>query len=107
MSGPLRASDSSAPPSGRKVCYLSRRRGWLDPTKAARPSADVNLLAVYLGAPVRTLETAWAAVFGALIPPSVARAYRAATARSRLSEGEVRSLAEVAERLHVELRVID
>ncbi len=107
MSEPLRSADRPAVPSGRKLCLLSRHRGWLDPTKAGRSHADVNLLAVYLGAPVRTLETAWAAVFGALIPPTVARAYRGATARAKLSEAEVRSLEELAERLQIELRVID
>lgn len=91
----------------RKVCYLSRTKGWTDPERPRRPVSEVNLLAIYLGNPVWTLETAWAAVFGTFIPRPAARAYRAATARVRLTEAEVRVLQEVAERLHVELRVVD
>ena len=91
----------------RKVCYLSRSKGWTDPEHPRRPVSEVNLLAIYLGNPVWTLETAWAAVFGTFIPRPAARAYRAATARVRLSEDEVRVLQEVAERLQVDLRVVD
>ena len=98
---------NTAPEPPHKVCYLSRRRGWTDPGRPRRPVSEVNLLAVYLGSPVWTLETAWAAVFDTFIPPPVARAYRTATARVSVSEDEVRLLQEVADRLHVELRVID
>ncbi len=102
---PDRSGPISEPP--RKVCYLSRKRGWTDPTRPRRPVSEVNLLAIYLGSRVWTLETAWAAVFGTLIPPSIARAYRTATARVPVSESEVRILREVADHLRVELRVID
>jgi len=90
-----------------KVCYLSRRRGWIDPEHPHRPVAEVNLLAVYLGSPVWTLGTAWEAIFRSLMPPTIEAAYRAATARSRLSESEVQLLQSVAERLQVRLEVRD
>lgn len=90
-----------------KVCYLSRRRGWIDPERPRRPVAEVNLLAVYLGSPVWTLGTAWESVFHTLIPPAVENAYRAATARVRLSEPEVELLRQVAERLGVRLEIRD
>ena len=57
----------------RKVCYLSRTKGWTDPERPRRPVSEVNLLAIYLGNPVWTLETAWAAVFGTFIPRPAAR----------------------------------
>ncbi|MGI0054564.1 MAG: hypothetical protein ACREBZ_02440 [Thermoplasmata archaeon] len=79
----------------------------MDPQHPRRAVAEVNLLAVYLGNPVWTLETAWAAVFGNLIPPAVARAYRTATARVPVSESEVHILRDVADRLSVELKVVD
>jgi hypothetical protein len=91
----------------RKVCYLSRKKGWTDPAHPRRPVSEVNLLAVYLGAPVWTLRTAWLKVFNSLPPGSVEQAYLTATARARLSDGEVRILRELAEHLHVELRVTD
>jgi len=90
-----------------KVCYLSRRRGWIDPEHPHRPVSEVNLLAVYLGSPVWTLGTAWEAIFRSLMPPAIEAAYRAATARSRLSESEVELLKRVAERLEVRLEVRD
>ncbi|MCW6167206.1 MAG: hypothetical protein LVQ64_02010 [Thermoplasmatales archaeon] len=46
-------------------------------------------------------------MFGNLIPPTVARAYRTATARVPVSESEIRILRELADRLDVELRVVD
>lgn len=101
---PDRPSPASAP--ARKVCYLSRRKGWIDPTQPRRPVSEVNLLAVYLGSPVWTLETAWAAIFGSYMPREIAHAYRTATARVPVSESEVRILQEVADRLSVELRVL-
>ena len=99
----------SGPPATppHKVCYLSRRKGWTDPARPHRPVSEVNLLAVYLESRVWTLEPAWAAVFGNLIPPTVARAYRTATARVPVSESEIRVLRELADRLDVELRVVD
>lgn len=106
VAAPPEVPRRAASPS-RKVCYLSRRKGWTDPEQPRRPVSEVNLLAVYLGSPVWTLDTAWAAVFGTLIPLPVARAYRTATARSSLSDREVDVLREVADHLNVELRVLD
>ena len=96
---------SSAAP--RAVCYLSRRRGWIDPERSHRPTSEVNLLAVALGAPVWTLGTAWESIFHHLIPPTVEQAYRKAMVRSPLSEEEVQRLREVAERLRIRLEVSD
>ncbi len=67
----------------------------------------MNLLAVYLGAPVWTLGTAWETVFRSLIPPSIENAYRKAMVRARLAPEEVERLQAVAERLAIELRVTD
>jgi hypothetical protein len=94
-------------PRADSVCHLSRRRGWIDPASPRRPTSEVNLLAVYLGSPVWTLGTAWESVFRSLIPPSVERAYRNATAHVPLSEAEVAILREVAQRLGVRLEVHD
>jgi hypothetical protein len=106
-SSPEDRADPTPVPS-RKVCYLSRTKGWSDPEHPRRPVSEINLLAIHLGSRVWTLETAWAAVFGtSLIPPEVARAYRNATAHVAVSEGEVRILRDVAERLRIELRVIE
>ena len=107
MATPSPSGPESPAPSAPKVCYLSRKKGWTDPDRPRRAVSEVNLLAVYLGSPVWTLETAWAAVFGSLIPLSVARAYRTASSRSRLTDDEVRVLREVADRLRVELRILD
>ena len=90
-----------------RVCHLSRRHGWIDPDRPHRPTSEMNLLAVYLNAPVWTLETAWAAVFRSLMPPRIERAYRHATAGLALSEDEIESLRSVAERLGVRLEVHD
>lgn len=92
---------------GARVCHLSRRRGWIDPDRPRRASSEVNLLAVYLDSPVWTLGTAWESVFRSLIPPTVERAYRKATARVPLTEAEVATLREVAEHLGVRLEVHD
>ena len=99
-------AQSDASPAAR-VCHLSRRHGWVDPQRPRRPSSEVNLLAVYLGSPVWTLGTAWESIFRSLIPPSVERAYRNATARLPLTEAEVRLLREVADHLRVRLEVLD
>jgi hypothetical protein len=99
------ASPEGAPVA--RVCHLSRRHGWIDPERPRRPSSEVNLLAVYLGSPVWTLGTAWESIFRSLIPPSVERAYRNATARLPLTEAEVRLLREVADHLRVRLEVLD
>jgi hypothetical protein len=104
-SPPDRSNPASVTP--RKVCYLSRRKGWTDPAQPRRRVADVNLLAIYLEAPVWTLRTAWVRIFNSLIPESVERAYVTATAGARVSDSEIRVLREVADRLRVELRVID
>ena len=94
-------------PARARVCHLSRRRGWFDPGRPGRASAEVNLLAVYLGSPVWTLGTAWESVFRTLLPPQVERAYRKATARLALIEEEVDVLRALAERLSVPLEVHD
>ena len=54
-----------------------------------------------------TLETTWAWAFGTRIPKEIERAYRNASARLSLSEREVELLRGVADRLRVELRVVD
>ncbi len=104
-------SPATAPPPApaprRKVCYLSRARGWIDPERPKRPTSEVNLLAVALGSPVWTLGTAWESIFRSLIPPLIEDAYRKATAHVRLTEEEVDRLRTVAERLQVELVVRD
>ncbi len=105
--------DDRAPPppapSGApaRVCYLSRRRGWLDPGNPRRPTSEVNLLAVALGSPVWTMGTAWETLFRELIPLPVARAFRSAMVRARLSEDDVRVLQGAAERLGIALKVVD
>jgi hypothetical protein len=91
----------------RRVCYLSRRRGWIDPDAPRRATYEVNLLAVFLGSRVWTLGTAWESIFHSLMPPSIERAYRTAMARSPLSEDDIGRLREVAERLRVDLKVVD
>jgi hypothetical protein len=90
-----------------RVCHLSRRRGWIDPFRPRRAASEVNLLAIYLDAPVWTLGTAWESIFRRRIPASVENAYRKATARIPLTEGEVAVLQTVAERLGVRLEVQD
>ncbi len=96
---------ASASPS--RVCYLSRSRGWIDPENPHRPTSEVNVLAVALGTRVWTLGTAWESLFHRLIPVPIARAYRMAMVRARLTDPEVRLLKEVAEELHVRLEVVD
>ena len=104
----LESSESGAAPArSRRVCYLSRSRGWIDPERPGRPISEVNLLAVALGAPVWTMGTAWESIFHRLIPLPVARAFRTAMVRSRLTEDEVRVLQAAADQLHVELVVRD
>ena len=97
------ARSSSTTP--RRVCYLSRSRGWIDPENPGRPTSEVNLLAVALGSPVWTMGTAWESIFHRLIPLPIARAFRSAMVRSRLTEEEVRALRDAADRLRVELVV--
>lgn len=98
---------SSPSRSVRKVCFLSRSRGWVDPEDPHRPTSEVNLLAVAIGAPVWTLGTAWESVFHHLIPPSIEQAYRKAMVRTPLTESEVERLRDVAARLGVVLEVND
>ncbi len=102
-----RAPDRSTSTSAARVCYLSRSQGWIDPDHPRRPTSEVNLLAVAIGAPVWTMGTAWESIFHRLIPLPVARAFRAAMVRSRLTEEEVRVLRGAAEQLHVTLEVRD
>ncbi len=104
MSAPL--SSPSVPPA-RRICFLSRTRGWIDPTDPHRPTSEVNLFAIATGAPVWSLGTAWKAFFHRLMPPQVEDAYRKAMVRARLSDAEVDRLREVAERLRIELVVRD
>ncbi len=105
-SRPSEPSGHDAPRAPR-VCHVSRRKGWLDPSAPRRPTSETNLLAVYLGSPVWTLGTAWESVFRTLIPLSVERAYRKATAHLALTEQDLETLRAVAERLGVRLEVHD
>jgi hypothetical protein len=98
---------SGVPTAGRRVCYLSRRRGWIDPDDERRSTSEVNLLAVALRSRVRTLDTAWAAVFNQPVPRSVGHAYRKAMVRAALNDEDVGLLRELADRLKIELIVTD
>ncbi|HTT14665.1 MAG TPA: hypothetical protein VMG81_02650 [Thermoplasmata archaeon] len=101
------ASDRPAAPVALRVCYLSRKRGWIDPGDPRRPTSEVNVLAVALRSRVWTLDTAWASVFNTPVPRHVASAYRRAMSRASLTDEQVTILREVADRLRVELRVVD
>ena len=90
-----------------RVCYLSRTRGWIDPDRPRRPTSEVNLLAVALGSPVWTIGTAWESIYHRLMPLPVARAFRSAMVRSRLTEEEVQVLRDAADRLRIDLVVQD
>ncbi len=97
-----------APPlRPRRVCVLSRSRGWIDPDHPHRPTSEVNLLAVATGAPVWSLGTAWKAIFRELMPRSIEDSFRKAMVRARLSDDDVRRLRTVAEHLRIELIVRD
>ena len=98
---------TSATPRRRRVCYLSRSRGWIDPDHPHRSTAEVNLLAVATGAPVWSLGTAWKALFRELMPRSIEDAFRKAMVRSRLTDEEVARLRNVAEHLRIDLVVRD
>ena len=100
----LSDAPSTAPP---RVCYLSRARGWIDPDRPRRPTSEVNLLAVALGSPVWTMGTAWESIFHRPMPIPIARAFRSAMVRSRLTEDEVRVLRDAADQLRIELVVQD
>ena len=91
------ARASFTPP--RRVCYLSRTRGWIDPENPRRPTSEVNLLAVALGSPVWTMGTAWESIFHRLIPLPIARAFRSAMVRSRLTEEEILGLRDAGDRV--------
>ncbi len=93
------------PAARRMVCYLSRRHGWIDPSRPGRPTYEVNLLAVALQSRVFTLGTAWESIFHAPMPRSVLAAFRKAMVRVPVSEEDVRLLRGVADQLHVELVV--
>jgi hypothetical protein len=105
------AQSSPSPPTPgartRRVCFLSRSRGWIDPDDPHRPTSEVNLLAIATGAPVWSLGTAWKSIFHRLMPSSVEDAYRKAMVRARLSEAEVERLRTVAEHLRIDLVVRD
>jgi hypothetical protein len=107
--GPPTVSNTtpSSAPADRRVCYLSRTRGWIDPDHPRRPTSEVNLLAVALGSPVWTMGTAWETTFHHLIPLPVARAFRSAMVRTRLTYEEVDLLKGVAEQLHIDLVISD
>jgi hypothetical protein len=94
-------------PGPRKVCFLSRSRGWIDPDRPNRPTSEVNLLAIATGAPVWSLGTAWKATFHRLMPATIEDSYRKAMVRARLNDGDVARLSEVAARLGIELVVRD
>ena len=104
MSGLPPTEPASEP---RPVCYLSRRRGWIDPNEPKRPTSEVNLLAVALRSRVWTLDTAWASIFNTPVPREIAHAYRRAMSRATVTEEQVALLRHVAERLRVELRIVD
>lgn len=91
----------------RPVCYLSRRRGWIDPAAPKRPTSEVNLLAIALRSRVWTLDTAWASIFNTPVPREIAHAYRRAMSRATVTEEQVGLLLRVAERLRVDLRIVD
>ncbi len=104
------SSESRPPPlpaRPRRVCYLSRSHGWIDPDHPRRPTSEVNLLAIATGAPVWSLGTAWKSIFHRLMPSAIEDAYRKAMVRARLTEVEVERLRTVAEHLHIELDVRD
>jgi hypothetical protein len=94
-------------PRSRRVCFLSRSRGWIDPDHPGRPTSEVNLLAVATGAPVWSLGTAWKSIFHELMPNGIEAAYSKAMVRARLSEDDVRRLRDVAEHLRIDLEVRD
>ncbi len=53
------------------------------------------------------MGTAWETLFHELIPLPVARAFRSAMVRARLSDDDVRVLQGAAERLGIALKVVD
>ena len=102
------APGNDAPlPRPRRVCVLSRSRGWIDPEHPHRPTSEVNLLAIATGAPVWSLGTAWKAIFRELMPRSIEDSFRKAMVRARLSDDDVRRLRTVAEHLRIDLVVRD
>ncbi|HTT14796.1 MAG TPA: hypothetical protein VMG81_03335 [Thermoplasmata archaeon] len=98
---------SSAAPTPRRRCYLSRHRGWIDPERPSRPTYEVNLLAVALNSRVWTLGTAWESIFRSPMPRPIAEAFRKAMARVRLTDRDVDLLRGVADGLRVDLVVSD
>jgi hypothetical protein len=104
---PGSAPASAAPLRARRVCFLSRSHGWIDPDHPRRPTSEVNLLAVATGAPVWSLGTAWKSLFRQLMPGPIEDAFRKAMVRARLSEDEVQRLRTVAEHLRIDLDVRD
>lgn len=99
-----RRSDSAG--SG-LVCYLSRRRGWIDPDDPHRPTSEVNLLAVALHSRVWTLDTAWDSIFHYPAPRPFTLAFRRAMTRTPLSDAEIALIGDVARKLRIELVVLD
>lgn len=104
-SGTVGAGRGAEP--ARRVCYLSRHRGWIDPDDPRRPTSEVNLLAVALRSRVWTLDTAWDSIFRSPAPRPFALAFRKAMTRVALSDGEVELMRGVARELGVELVVLD
>jgi hypothetical protein len=107
MTGASLPAAASSTPRARRVCFLSRSHGWIDPDHPHRPTSEVNLLAVATGAPVWSLGTAWKAIFRELMPRSIEDAFRKAMVRARLTEDEVQRLRTVAEHLRIDLDVRD
>ena len=102
-----RMGASSAGTAARRVCYVSRARGWIDPQDPHRSTSEVNLFAVALGARVWTLDTAWMSVFRTNVPREFAHAFRRAMTRTPLTDDDVRRLTEVARALKIDLQVRD
>ncbi len=99
-----RTTESSAT---RRICYLSRRRGWIDPDHPRRPTSEVNLLAIALHSRVWTLDTAWDSIFHYPAPRPFTLAFRKAMTRTALSDEEIKLIDDVARMLKIELVVQD
>ena len=100
-------SAPAAAASTHRICYLSRREGWIDPDNPRRPTSEVNLLAVALRSRVWTFGTAWESIFHSAAPRPIAAAFAKAMTRVPVSDREVELLAGVARQLGIELEVRD
>jgi hypothetical protein len=67
----------------------------------------VNLLAVALNSRVWTLDTAWDSLVHSAAPRPFSLAFRRAMSRVPMSAEDIRVLQDGAQRLGVELRIID